>query len=218
MTTLTDFRTQVLQILGDPSGSRFDTDTLDEALRWALGEYGRAAPQVMTAEFTVTTAGREQDLSSLSGIGSILELYYPYTSGDESPTQQAGFYQYQRGGKLYATISGHNVPAVGDVMRITYTTGQTIENLDSATETSVLSTHEYVLASGAAGKAATMRAAALIEMYGSRQEEYTRLEAWGEKMLIEYADRLLMIKAENIFPGFRPQGWQLDDWDCRYKD
>jgi hypothetical protein len=213
MTDLVGFRSKVKQILGDVGATRYTDAVIDEGLRWALAAYGKALPQVKSGEVTVSTAGREQSLSTLSGLVTILEVNYPYTSGDEAPESFYAWHLYAYGGTFYVEIGGDQVPAMGEIIRVVYTTGQEIDNLDGATATTVITTHDYMLANGAAGKAAIMRASQLIEAYGSRKEEPERLEKWGGSQLALYGLELAQLKVNQAFPGNSADGWKLDKWD-----
>ena len=213
MSNLTAYRTKILQVLGDMGGSRYSNAALDEALRWTLAAYGKVLLQVKTGTVTLNAAGREQSLGSLTGLETILEVNFPYTSGDESPLIFEAWYFYTRSATPYIHLGGDYVPAAADVVRVVYTTGHTIEDLDSATATTIPVTHEYLFANGAAGKAAMSRGSHLIEAYGSRASESGKLQEWAESTVKEFLSELSTLKISQALPGWNSSGWQLDGWD-----
>jgi hypothetical protein len=213
MSNLANFRTKIRQVLGDTVGSRYKDDLLDEALRWILAAYGKALPQVKTGKVTISTAGREQSLLDLSGLVTILEVNFPYTSGDETPDPFEAWYFYTRAATPYIHLGGSYVPEAGDLIRVVYTVGHTIEDLDSATATTIPATQEYLFANGAAGKAAMSRGAHLIEAYGSRGSETNKLQTWADQTVKEFLNELSTLKISQALPGWKSGGWQLDQWD-----
>lgn len=213
MSDLASYRAKVRQVLGDTGVTKYSDDLLDEALRWTLAAYSKVLPQVKTDTVTIAAAGREQSLGAITDLVQILEMNFPYTSGDESPEIFEAWYYYNRGAVPYVHIGGDYVPAAADVIRVTYTVAHTIEDLDSATATTIQTAHEYLFANGAAGKAAMSRGMHLIENYGSRSTESGKLQEWAERQVNEFLNELSMYKISQALPGWSPSGWKLDDYD-----
>ncbi len=213
MTDLAGFRTRARQVLGDPAGTRFGDDLLDEALQWALAAYGKVLPQVKVGCLTVTTAEREQSLAELAGLVNILEVNYPYVNGGSLPLVFEKWYFYMREAAGYLYLGGGRAPRVGDVLRLVYTTRHTITGLNGAEQTSIPGTDEYMFANGAAGKAAMTRGVHLVEAYGNRISEPQKLQNWAEKMVMTFLSDLNTLKRSPLFAVLSPAGWRLDEWD-----
>ena len=73
-----------------------------------------------------------------------------------------------------------------------------------------METHDSIIASGAAGKAAEMRASELVEAYGKKASEPERLAKWAGQVLAQFDMKLLQLKVSQSFPGQSPDGWPLD--------
>ncbi len=213
MTDLAGFRTMARRVLGDPGGTRFADDVLDEALQWALIAYGKVLPQVKSGCLPVTTAGREQSLATLQELVNILEVNYPYVSGNPSPVAFEKWYFYTRDAAAYVYLGGNRIPAVGEALRLVYTTGHTIAGLNGAPQTSIPAADETMFANGAAGKAALTRGIQLVEAYGNRISEPQKLQNWAEKMVMTFLSDLNTLKRSPLFAVFAPAGWKLDRWD-----
>jgi hypothetical protein len=218
MTELAGLRTRILQVLGDTSGVRYAEGLLDESLRQALHEYSLAWPQVKTAALTVTVAGREQSLASLTGFQTVLEVIYPYDASDDDPDPTGQFYCYWLQGVPMLQLTGRQVPAVGEKIRVTYSALHTIKDLDSATVTSVRTDHENLLVTGAAGQAATTRSATVVEGYTNKSSSGPLLE-WGSQKLMAFRSGLATLRQQTApprpFTGWPDRGWAMDAWDER---
>jgi hypothetical protein len=79
--TLTTLRDRVELHLQDSTNATWATGDIDEAIEKALEEYNKASPQTLIHNFTVSTAGREQDISGITGLLQVQAVWYPYTSG-----------------------------------------------------------------------------------------------------------------------------------------
>src|SRR5690349_21731440 len=79
---LVDYRSDVHNILAaSVDAARWTTAMFDHALRLALGELN---PQlVYETSFTVTVAGNEQDLSTITAVFQVLTVAYPWVTGAE---------------------------------------------------------------------------------------------------------------------------------------
>ena len=114
-------------------------------------------------------------------------------------------------GVLY--IGGSYVPAVGDVVQLTYTAWHTIEGIDAAAATTIPVTHEYMFANGAAGKCAMMRGVQIVEAYGKKAGEPEKLKDWAYAMVTEFLNELVTLKSNQAIRGMPAKGWVLDAWD-----
>lgn len=210
---LTAYRTAILATLADPLGSRYDTAALDAALRQALREYSEAYPDIFTFSQTVTVVGQEQSLTSAgTGIMDILQVNYPYTNQLNPPLFES-FYFYRLAGAPYMRFTSPAVPQVGQVIRVRATRLHTVNNLDSATATTVAPTHEHRLAAGAAGLAALTRVSLMVESYGTRTGDSKNLQAWAQNTIADFRKFLTSLHNHSPIDPLSPFGWPLDDHD-----
>jgi hypothetical protein len=97
-TTLSTLTTRLLQILGDntTTPTRYLSALTQEAFRQAIGEYSIALPLITTATHTVTSAGREQTLTSLSRLIAITQVLYPWIDDTQEMDPLQLYYSYLR--------------------------------------------------------------------------------------------------------------------------
>ncbi|MBI9043376.1 MAG: hypothetical protein JEZ06_02750 [Anaerolineaceae bacterium] len=214
MTVLAGFRTKVLTILGQTI-TKYSNDVLDEALRETLGEFSRYVPNMKRAEITLAAAGRQVDLSALAGLIYLIQLAYPFTTGEETPTIHESYYLYHTDGSPMIEICGDRVPASGEKLRVVYGAEHTIEDLDTATTTTLRTRDEGIVARGAAAKAAIQRSNTLAEAYGNRSTEYEKIKGWAERMHYQYLSELERLKdiEQGIPMVMNDSRWKLDSWD-----
>ncbi|MEA4907167.1 MAG: hypothetical protein VB089_06100 [Anaerolineaceae bacterium] len=219
MTTLAHLNTQVLQLLADPAGIRYPGELVTEAIRQALQEYSTAWPQVKVAGLTVTQPGQAQSLAGLAGLQAVLRLVYPYTPGEIDPPPWAAYWYYWADGRPVVQIQGAS-PQAGQQLQVTYAAAHSLQDLDGAPLTTVRPDHLPILATGAAGLAAVMRASGVAESYASRSSDPSQLLEWGGAQLLEFRSRLRELKiTARQMPGVLPAaGWTLDRWDRRLGD
>ena len=196
MSALAAYRSRIHLILGDTAADRYSQDLVDEAIRQALDQYSRAWPQILSASHTVATAGRDQSLSAITGLQTILQVIYPYTATVTTPDYFTGYY-LTFGPTPSIHISGDSVPAVGQIIRITYTKAHAIKDLDTGTATTVLDSHEGILCTGSAGFAALMRSSEVSESYGSRASDLNQLADIGKSYLEVFYDYLRKLQSEH---------------------
>ena len=205
MSDLAAFRALMRNILGDP-GTRYSNDSLDLALGLALSEYSWAYPQQGSYSLTLTTADEDQVITP-TGYLYPVTVFFP----DDS-TQLSSFYIYQFEDERHFVFTDSE-PEVDDVLTMVYAMLQTIEDLNSATVTSVQADHEQHLAMGAAAFAALNRAAGLAENYSTRAESKNLLQEWGVQLQRDFRKWLktgLSFSVPTIPPA---SGWKMDEWD-----
>ena len=108
---------------------------------------------------------------------------------------------------------GDVIPQAGETLQVTYAAVNTIEGLDNAVSTTLPAVCEPALVNGAAACASALRAASLLEAYGSRPEESARLletSRTGMEQFNHMLDGLKMLQEFGYPPGFA-----LDAWDNR---
>ena len=183
--TLATLRDRVEAMLADTGNAIWSSDDIDEAIRQALHEYSKTRALRAISTLTLSAAGREIDLSTLTGLLSVLEIWCDYTSSDpEFPANTRAFQHWRDESKLYVTDAYE--PASGDVVRVFYTKLQTLNGLDSATSTTLPLEDETLVATGAAGYAATSRAVDLAEQVTLDRLTAQQVRAWGMAKMQEF--------------------------------
>jgi hypothetical protein len=155
---LADYRDLLDDILATAvDAAAWTDDIFDQALRNALEAYNDRF--TYETEFTVTAAGRTQDLSSITALRDILALYYPWTDGAALDPRR----------RRHRVTADHTVyfedcePAAGDVILVRHTVQHAIKDLDSAAATTVPDRHATLLATYAASHACILRRRQLSE-------------------------------------------------------
>jgi hypothetical protein len=152
MTTLADYRSDLDNLLATAVDAATWPDALlDEALRRAVDELNLLL--VYETNFTVATAGYEQDLSSLTDLYSVLAVAYPWQEGWDFAHTLAAWRSVGHN-KIYFTAVR---PAVGETIRVRYAKLHKIDDLDSAAATTVPDAHRSLVALWAAAMACDLR-------------------------------------------------------------
>jgi hypothetical protein len=187
--TLTTLRDRVEQILADSGNAIWSTDDIDEAIRQAVHEYSKTRPLRSVGTVVLSSDGREIDISSLTGLLGVSQVWCDYDSTDPAyPPNRRPFEHWPDSQKVYVT--GDYEPQSGDTMRVFYTAMQTLEDLDSATSTTIPLDDESLIAIGAAGFAATSRAVDLAEKVTLDRLTGQQVRAWGLSKLQEFRSGL----------------------------
>ncbi len=198
MSQLSDFESWVKEILQDSSGAAFTTSEIDVALRQALLEYSTASPNQMDATLTLSQDGREVSLAELGCVNCVLEVWFPYDVNEWLHQQPAGFRFWRSDGAptLFLNPGSCPRPRVGDRLRLRYTKEHTVQGLSGATKTSIPAIHEFLIASGAAGLAASAGAMDRSEL-GSVEQ----LRKWGMEQVKEFRRQLDELRAQSARTG-----------------
>jgi hypothetical protein len=190
--TLTTLRDRVETILADSGNAIWSTGDLDEAIRQAVAEYSKTRPLRSVGTVVLSAGGREIDISSLSGLLGVSQVWCDYDSTDPAyPPNRRPFAYWADSQKLYVT--GDYEPQSGDTMRIFYHSAQTLSGLDSASSTTFPADDESLIAIGAAGFAATSRAVDLAEKVTLDRLTAQQVRAWGLSKLQEFRSGLRMV-------------------------
>ncbi len=214
MTNLEEIKDRALEALGDPNGTRYSAAQLEEAIRLALEEYSRALPQVREAAITVTTAGSSQEISGVDRLLTVIEVVYPYDPAAANPEPCETWYAYSKDGSSWLLFEDR-APQVGELICVRCAAGHTLAGLDGAALTSLPNADEGLLVQAAAGHAAVMRSAGMVQAYGKRnpQDEIQQLG----KLRLELFRKQLDARKDTGLSGLpaRPWrvGWALDGWD-----
>jgi hypothetical protein len=193
-------------------------DVIDEAIWEALDEYSRVLPLAAEEEVTLTASGRTIDVTALTGLLSVTRVYWPYDSTEEiwPPNQVRGFRLDWVAGDPYLVLTAYDgsEPQSGDEVKVWYTCRQTIEDLDSATETTVPAAHESLLVLGAAGHAVQGRSLDLLRISEIDADLVTKYEKWAQDRLSEFRASLEQLRSAAARGGESwGSGWSMDKWE-----
>jgi hypothetical protein len=224
--TLAQFEARIGVALIDAGAAIYVAATIDENLRQALHEYSKVLPLVTDTVVVCPAAGREIALNNLTGLLNVVDVQWPYDSAATSetwpPYRPRGFSLVWDDARpvLVLTAEDGDQPQTDDEVRVFYTSLQTIQNLDSASVTTVRPDHESLLVRGAAGLCCYSRAIDLSEMISPNKWAVTHLQNLGDRFLygrdglLGFYPELERIKHNSTAaaPAFA-SGWPLDKWD-----
>lgn len=210
--TLTTLRDRVESTLQDATNLTWSTADLDEALRQALHRYSKVNPARTIASLTLTVAGREIDISTITTYLQIERVWWDYDESDPAQPPNWRNFELWPGDIVY--IDDPSEPSVGDVVRLWYTHLQTLYGLDSATTTTLPADDTSLVVNGAAGIAALIRSQEIIETSNVDGWVHKRLKEWGNERLAEFEDALAnLARAQGIRASGIAPGPPLDRWD-----
>jgi len=187
--TLTTLRDRVETILADTGNAIWSEDDLDECIRQALHEYSRARPQSKITTLSVTSATRELDTSSITGLMEVVEVWCDYDATDPDYPPNIRPFRYWRDANLLY-ITGDYEPQTGDTARIFYVALHTLDGLDSETSTSLPTEHESTLVIGAAGLAAYSPTIDQAEEEVIDKATAAYVKEWGRQKLDLFRQKL----------------------------
>ena len=209
--TLATLRDRVEILLDDASNTKWTTTEIDEGIEQALDAYSERLPQRAIRTVTLASAGREIDISAIS-YRTIERVWWDYDSSDPAHPPRWREFEVWPGDLLYIDDGGE--PAASDVVRIWYTTDQTLEDLNSAAATTFPQRHAGMIAQGAAGFAATQRRVTLSENVNLNEWAPRNLREWGEAQLAGFYEQLeTLVKARAALAAGIAEMPALDRWD-----
>lgn len=191
MKGISDYRADVLTILGDETGRRFSENILDMGLSQALETYRKYCPK------------KETIIQRVAGIdGNTVTINFPIDPAvyilavrDESG-QAYDFADYRSDHKLLLTLyNSSRMPAVDTKLQLELSVPHKIKGLDSASQTTVPDSHCLIVCSGAAGFAMRIRARSVTEVFGKRPEDREALAAQAEVLISDFERDLAGIQA-----------------------
>ena len=183
-TDLATIQAQVQADLDDVSAAVWSAAEIQRAIRRALRDYSVKCPYRTDGVITVATAGREQSLSTLTGLCDVERVWFPYYSGETDAMPVWVRFEMRLGSSIF--LLSHDSPGVGDKFRVYYWKPQAIKDLDSAAATTLPAIDEDLIALGAAGYAAIEASRAAI---GTIQVSgYTPIHwrEWGHARQLEF--------------------------------
>lgn len=228
MSNLTSLRARVRQLLADSGASNFPDELVDESLQRALDEYSQFNPQQGEALLILPGDGWEIALDSVSGLLSVLDVYWRYDStlaeDEQEANRVARWFLWWDDAQPVVTLTtvDNSMPQLNDEVRLWYTARHTIDGLGEGTLTSVPGMHESLLVIGAAGFAAMSKSAELMLTADADMYAATLMATWGRakerefrKLLSQLAVRIGVSGPAQAANRAR-QGWKMDKWDRGY--
>lgn len=185
MKTISEYRTAVLTVLGDPGGRRYSEDQVDLALKEALGKLGTFRPNRETVKVKI---------AELRGKEAIIKWVPDASSDVLTVRDESGHWycaaDYRTGGKMYLQLYGDVFVGEGDTLLLEISHPHTIQGLGGETSTTVPESLSLTVAAGAAGYAMRIRARSVTEVFGKRPEDTERLMEQSEILIGEYLSEL----------------------------
>ncbi len=213
MSNYSALKTRILQILEDPQAVRYTDSMIQEAMRQALNACNTFFPQLKSSTLTVSTPGRIQSLSTLTGFMRLHYLIYPYSITQlELPSISLTYYIYFESGFPNLYFLGSTLLQTGQQIKVFYFASHTIESLDAALSTTLPAQHETLFVQGVAGFACQMRIHSLLEAYGDRSADIPRLQELSLSWLDKFNTYLARNQTVTLSSAF-PDGFKLDQWD-----
>jgi hypothetical protein len=191
MANLASLTNRVEDVLQDPTNATWSADDIEEALRLALARYNEVNPNHAIKSITLPAAGREVDISSVTGYLEIERVWWDYDSTDPAHPPRWRDFELWPGDILF--INDADEPQKGDVVRVWYTLLRTIKDLDSGASTTLPVAHDSILVNGAAGYAALMRSVELSEDLTIDGWPPQRYREWAAERLAEFEAGLARI-------------------------
>jgi hypothetical protein len=198
-------------------------------VRQVLGDYNQVNPRALETVITLPGDGREIALSGLDGLIQVTDVWWPYDSDADEvwPTEKpVGFRLWWDDGSpvLFLTHLYGTQPQADDEMRIFYTASHTIQNLDSASSTTPIASHEFMIVRGAAGLACLGRGVDLNETAANMAVSTPNYAALARLFLqngrpelapIGFYPWLAQIRslAQNRGDAYARVGWRMDKYD-----
>jgi hypothetical protein len=212
-TDLDDWTDRLELALQDTGNARWSAADLAEAIRKAVEEYSLVDPNETVTEITLTAAGREVDISALTGRLRVTRAWWPYTSSD--PEYPPNWVDFEEWGDVLFLSAGAE-PEIGDVVRVWYVSMHQLEGLAGATATTLPDDAQTIILTGAAGYAAKARAAELPEELNIDSDVVKRLQAYADGRLADFKAWLAFKARQNAarVAGIAPAP-RLDRWDTQ---
>ena len=185
MKTISEYRTAVLTVLGDPGGRRYSEEQIDLALKEALGKLGTFRPNRETVKVKI---------AELRGKEAIIKWGPDPSSDVLTVRDETGHWycaaDYRTGGKMYLQLYGDVFVGEGDTLLLEISHPHTIQGLGGETSTTVPESLSLTVATGAAGYAMRIRARSVTEVFGKRPEDTERLMEQSEILIGEFLAEL----------------------------
>ena len=213
MTDHTDLRDRVEDFLKDATNSDWTTSELDNAIRIALHELSSALPSRALTAIDAVDDQYEYDISGISGLVAIVEVWYPYLSTHDTYKKPHPVkWRMLADDTLYLDISDD--PDDTYDLRVFYDKLQTLNGLDGASATTLSEAEKSALIFGAAGYAAVAMAMDKIDAVVIGADAPEDLRKWGWARILEFRQRFGELADREVAgEDSRVGWWSADKWD-----
>ena len=192
---LAGLRDLVERDLDDSGNEIWSADDIDRAIKRALVGYAQVNPQQAETTLELSADGREVDISSLSDLTRVVKVWYPYdTAAAEALPNWVRWETW--GETLY--VASEEEPASGELMRIYYHKGHTVEGLEGASSTTVPQEDEEVLVLGATAYAALQKARSSVGTAGVSTETPEHWLTWGLNRMDAFTEALHRVRTREL--------------------
>lgn len=213
MADLETLRDRVEALLTDGSNAEWTTAELDQAIRLALSDLGLSLPVRAVTSIDAVASQWEYSLAAVTGLVSVVEVWYPYLSTDESYKQPHPV-RWRMVDDATLMVEPDDDPDAAYDLRVFYTKCQTLAGLDSAATTTLSEAEKSVLVQGSAAYAALGKSRDVTNEVTVGSEVVKNLREWGLAMLTKFQrslDALSVIEAAGEDSRI---GWgTMDRWD-----
>jgi hypothetical protein len=213
MTDLTDLRDRVEDFLKDATNADWTTSELDNAIRIALHELSVSLPAREITTMDAVDDKYEYDVSTVSGLVGIVEVWYPYLATDADYRKPHPVkWRMLDDSTLYLHVDED--PDSSYKLRIFYDRDQTLAGLDGAEATTLNAAEKSALIFGAAGYAVVALARDKIDAvtFGMAAED---LRKWGWARVTEFRQRVqALAEIQDAGEDSRIGWWSADKWDA----
>lgn len=213
LTDLETLRDRVEALLTDSSNVEWATAELDQAIRLALYELSTVLPVRVVALKDAVDGVYEYDLSAVTGLVDVVEVWYPYLATDDHYKQPHPV-KWRLLTDAILLLEIDEDPDADYDLRMFYVKVQTLKDLDGASATSLDDAEKAALVLGAAGYAAVGKARDVTNEVTIGAEVPNVLEKWGKARLNEFNERIVALAAvANAGEDSRIGWWEVDKWD-----
>jgi len=189
MTDHTELRDRIEDMLKDASNADWSTGEIDNALRIALHELSLALPSRAVTTLDAVDGQREYDVSSVSGLLQVVEVWYPYLSTDASyKLPHPVPWRMLDDSTLFLDVDAD--PDAAYDLRVFYDRLQTLAGLDGAAATTLNAMEQSALVFGAAGYCAVALAVDKVDKVTIGKGASEQLRRWGWSRVMEFRQRL----------------------------
>ena len=194
MKTVSDYRADMLVLLGDSTGRRYSESMLDMGLREALACYRDYFPRKGLIH------GRVIEVRNGSAVVPWLLDESAVVLGVRSEVtgEELNAGCSMEPGHLVVTAPG-KVFTIDEGLIISVSLPHTIKGLDGARETTVPDGHGLLLTNGACGYALRMRAHSVTEVFGKRPEDREALAVQAGEMIADFVRKMERLALHESF-------------------
>jgi hypothetical protein len=212
-TDLETLRDRVEALLTDGTNAEWATAELDQAIRLGLYELSSVLPVRASATKDAVDDTWEYDVSAVSGLVAVVEVWYPYLATSDS-YKTAHPVRFRMLTDAILLLEGCETPDDAYDLRIFYDKVQTLGGLDSAASTTLDDAEKAALVLGAAGYAAIGKARDVTNEVTIGAEVPAQLEKWGKARLSEFSELIeVLTSTANAGEDARVGPWKVDKWD-----